>query len=143
MASGIFIVPALTLMFGLDIRYAIGASLVAVIGCSCGSAASAMENRLTNVRLAILLEIGTTLGALTGVVLSGVFAESALYLCSRRSCWSRPTRCSARGRPPARLRDSRFRGPVGDKVAAQLQLSRAGDTAGGRLQREPCGWECS
>lgn len=51
MAAGIFIVPALTLMFGLDIRHAIGASLVSVIGCSCGSAASAMENRLTNVRL--------------------------------------------------------------------------------------------
>jgi uncharacterized membrane protein YfcA len=39
-----------------------------------------MENRLTNVRLAILLEVGTTLGALTGVVLSGIFPESALYL---------------------------------------------------------------
>jgi uncharacterized protein len=80
MAAGIFIVPALTLMFGLDIRHAIGASLVSVIGCSCGSAASAMENRLTNVRLAILLEIGTTVGALTGVVLSGVLPKSALYL---------------------------------------------------------------
>ncbi len=80
MAAGIFIVPALTLMFGLDIRHAVGASLVSVIGCSCGSAASAMENRLTNVRLAVLLEIGTTLGALTGVVASGVFPESALYL---------------------------------------------------------------
>lgn len=80
MASGIFIVPALTLMFGLDIRQAVGASLVSVIGCSCGSAASAMENRLTNVRLAVLLEIGTTAGALTGVVLSGVFPSSALYL---------------------------------------------------------------
>ena len=80
MAAGIFIVPALTLAFGLDIRHAVGASLVSVIGCSCGSAASAMENRLTNVRLAILLEIGTTLGALTGVVLGGVFPEPALYL---------------------------------------------------------------
>jgi uncharacterized protein len=80
MAAGIFIVPALTLIFGLDIRYAVGASLVSVIACSCGSAASAMENRLTNVRLAILLEIGTTLGALTGVVLSGVFPSSALFL---------------------------------------------------------------
>ena len=80
MASGIFVVPALTLLFGVDIRYAIGASLVAVIACSCGSAASAMENRLTNVRLAILLEIGTTLGALTGVVLAGIFPSSVLYV---------------------------------------------------------------
>ena len=73
MAAGIFVVPALTLLFGIDIRYAVGASLVSVIACSCGSAASAMENRLTNVRLAILLEIATTLGALTGVVFSGIF----------------------------------------------------------------------
>lgn len=80
MASGIFIIPALTLLFGLDIHYAVGAGLISVIGCSCGSAASAMENRLTNIRLAILLEIGTTLGALTGIVLSGVFPESVLYL---------------------------------------------------------------
>jgi uncharacterized membrane protein YfcA len=80
MASGIFVVPALTLFFGLDIRHAVGASLVSVIACSCGSAASAMENRLTNVRLAILLEIGTTLGALTGVVLAGIFPSSVLYL---------------------------------------------------------------
>ncbi|SIO30130.1 hypothetical protein SAMN05444166_3611 [Singulisphaera sp. GP187] len=80
MAAGIFVVPALTLMFGVSIRHAVGASLVSVIACSCGSAASAMENRLTNVRLAILLEIGTTLGALTGVVLGGLFPSSALYL---------------------------------------------------------------
>ena len=79
MAAGIFVVPALTLIFGVDIRYAVGASLVSVIACSCGSAASAMENRLTNVRLAILLEIGTTLGALTGVVLAGIFSSSILY----------------------------------------------------------------
>ncbi len=80
MASGIFVVPALTLLFGVEIRFAVGASLVAVIACSCGSATSAMENRLTNVRLAILLEIGTTLGALTGVVLVGAFPSSGLFL---------------------------------------------------------------
>src|ERR1700677_1819617 len=80
MAAGIFVVPALTLIFGVDIRHAVGASLISVIACSCGSAASAMENRLTNVRLAILLEIGTTLGALTGVFLSGIFPDWVLYL---------------------------------------------------------------
>ena len=79
MAAGIFVVPALTLIFGVDIHHAVGASLISVIACSCGSAASAMENRLTNVRLAILLEVGTTLGALTGVALSGIFPSSVLY----------------------------------------------------------------
>src|SRR3954454_16499671 len=80
MAAGIFVVPALTLIFGIDIHHAVGAGLVSVIACSCGSAASAMENRLTNVRLAILLEIGTTLGAVTGVALGGVFPEPGLYM---------------------------------------------------------------
>lgn len=80
MASGIFIVPVLTQLFGLDIRHAIGVSLVSVIGCSCGSAADAVESRLTNLRLAILLEIGTTLGAITGVLLGGILPVSALYL---------------------------------------------------------------
>src|SRR6516164_3164612 len=80
MAAGIFVVPALTLILGIDIRHAVGASLVSVIACSCGSAVSAMGNRLTNVRLAVLLEIGTTLGALTGVILGGIFPSSVLYL---------------------------------------------------------------
>src|SRR5271154_6200187 len=73
MAGGIFIVPILTLLFGMNIRNAVGASLVSVIACSTGSAANFLENRLTNIRLAILLEVGTTLGALTGVFLSGIF----------------------------------------------------------------------
>lgn len=79
MAGGIFVVPALTLFFDVPIHYAVTASLISVIACSCGSAASAMESHLANVRLAILLEFGTTLGALTGVVLAGVFSPSVLY----------------------------------------------------------------
>jgi uncharacterized membrane protein YfcA len=67
MASGIFIVPILTLFGGVDLRTAIGASIVSVIACSCGSAASFLEGGLTNVRLAIVLETAMTLGALTGV----------------------------------------------------------------------------
>ena len=80
MASGIFIVPILTLLFGVDIHVAIGASIVSVIACSCGSAATFLKSRLTNVRLAIVLEIATTLGALTGVFLIGAVPESFLYV---------------------------------------------------------------
>lgn len=79
MASGIFIVPILTLLFGVDIHVAIGASLVSVIACSCGSAAPFLKGRLTNVRLAIVLETATTLGALTGVFLVGIASTSFLY----------------------------------------------------------------
>ena len=79
MASGIFIVPILTTIGGLDIHVAIGASIVSVIACSCGSAASFLRERLTNVRLGIVLETATTLGAASGVLLSGVVAVPALY----------------------------------------------------------------
>jgi uncharacterized membrane protein YfcA len=79
MASGIFIVPILSLFGGVDLRTAIGASIVSVIACSCGSAASFLEGGLTNVRLAIVLETATTLGALTGVLLVGLVPVSLLY----------------------------------------------------------------
>jgi len=79
MASGIFIVPILTLLFGVDIHVAIGASIVSVIACSCGSAAPFLKERLTNVRLAVVLETATTLGALTGVVLIGIVPTAFLY----------------------------------------------------------------
>lgn len=79
MASGIFIVPILTLLFGVDIHVAIGASIVSVIACSCGSAAPFLKERLTNIRLAIVLETATTVGALTGVFLIGIVSTSFLY----------------------------------------------------------------
>ncbi len=79
MASGIFIVPILTLLFGVNIHVAIGASLVSVIACSCGSTASFLKERLTNIRIAIVLEIATTLGALTGVFLIGTIQTTHLY----------------------------------------------------------------
>jgi uncharacterized membrane protein YfcA len=80
MASGIFIVPVLVLFGGLEMHTAVGASIVSVIACSCGSAASFLEGGLTNVRLAVTLETATTLGAVTGVLLTGVVPASALYL---------------------------------------------------------------
>jgi uncharacterized membrane protein YfcA len=79
MASGIFIVPILTMFGHLDIHVAIGASIVSVIACSCGGAAPFLRERLTNVRLAVVLETATTLGALSGVLLSGLVPVPVLY----------------------------------------------------------------
>jgi uncharacterized protein len=72
MASGIFIVPFLTLFEGASIRSAVACSIVSVIACSCASAALFLRGGLTNIRVAIVLETATTLGALTGVFLAGV-----------------------------------------------------------------------
>lgn len=79
MASGIFIVPILTMLCHVDLRDAIGASIVSVIACSCGSAAAFLKERLTNVRLAIVLETATTAGALTGVFLAGRIPNPFLF----------------------------------------------------------------
>jgi uncharacterized protein len=80
MAGGIFLVPVLTVFGRLDIHTAIGASIVSVIACSCASAKSFLGAHLTNVRLALVLEVATTCGALTGVLLSRVFPASYLFL---------------------------------------------------------------
>jgi len=79
MAGGIFIVPILTIFGHIEIHTAIGASIVSVIACSCGGAAPFLKNRLTNIRLAIVLETATTTGALTGVLLAGIMPVSYLY----------------------------------------------------------------
>src|SRR5580704_894989 len=80
MASGIFIVPILTMFARIDIHTAIGASLVSVIACSCAGAAPFLKERLTNIRLAILLETATTSGALCGVFLAGWIPTRYLFL---------------------------------------------------------------
>lgn len=113
MAGGIFIVPILTLLFKVDIHVAIGASIVSVIACSCGSAAPFLKERLTNIRLAIVLETATTLGALTGVFLIGIASTSFLYalfsailMISARQMYSRRremvevTEANSAGSPP-------------------------------------------
>ena len=79
MASGIFIVPILTMFGHIEIHTAIGASLISVIACSCGGAPRLLRSRLTNVRLAVVLETATTMGALTGVLLAGILPIPFLY----------------------------------------------------------------
>lgn len=80
MASGIFIVPMLTVLFGIDIRVAVGASLISVIVCSTASSGPLLKTGLVNIRLATMLEVATAFGALCGVLLIGMVPEQALYL---------------------------------------------------------------
>lgn len=70
LGGGIIITPALTLMLGIDIKYAIGASIISVIATSSGSAIAYLKDRITNVRVGMFLEIATTTGALTGAFFS-------------------------------------------------------------------------
>lgn len=80
LGGGIIVVPALTLLFGIDIRYAIGASIVSVIGTSSGAAAAYIRQGLTNLRVAMFLQLATTAGAVTGAFVSGFLRGRVLYL---------------------------------------------------------------
>jgi uncharacterized protein len=73
LGGGVVIVPMLTLLFGVDIKYAIGAALVSVIATSSGAAAAYVRDGYSNIRVGMFLEIATTVGALSGAAL-------ALYL---------------------------------------------------------------
>ncbi len=67
--GGVIIVPVLTVFLGMDIRYAIGASIVSVIATSSGAGAVYVRDRITNIRIAMFLEVFTALGAIIGAAL--------------------------------------------------------------------------
>jgi uncharacterized membrane protein YfcA len=71
LGGGVVLVPMLTLVFGVDIRYAVGASLMAVIATSSGAAAAYVREGYTNLRVGMLLEVATTAGAIAGAALAG------------------------------------------------------------------------
>src|SRR6266545_791134 len=86
--GGVFLIPFMTLALGIDIKVAIATSLIGVIATSCGAASVYVRDHLTNLRLAMFLEVATTLGAIVGAVvglllpapyLFGVFAAVVAY----------------------------------------------------------------
>ena len=80
LGGGIILVPVLTLFFHIDIRYAIAASLISIVATSSGAAASFIKDHLTNIRLAVFLEIGTVAGAITGFLISSYLKSQWLYI---------------------------------------------------------------
>ncbi|HWG19105.1 MAG TPA: sulfite exporter TauE/SafE family protein [Terracidiphilus sp.] len=88
LGGGVVIVPVLTLVFGVDIRFAMGASLVSVIATSSGAAVAYVREGLSNIRIGMFLEIATTVGAIFGAYLvaristhwiAGIFGIVLLY----------------------------------------------------------------
>ncbi|HEY9603574.1 MAG TPA: sulfite exporter TauE/SafE family protein [Allocoleopsis sp.] len=78
LGGGVVIVPLLTAVFGVDIRYAVGASLVSVIATSCGAASAYIKEGYTNLRIGMFLEVATTIGAIVGALLATVISVKAL-----------------------------------------------------------------
>ena len=80
LGGGIIVVPALTLLLGVDIHLAIGASIISVIATSSGAAAAYVRERLANLRVAMFLELGTTLGAISGAYIAGLLHPRWLFV---------------------------------------------------------------
>src|ERR1700724_128880 len=78
LGGGVVIVPVLALLFHVDLRYAIGASLVSVIATSSGAAAAYVREGFSNIRIGMFLEIATTLGALVGAYLTAMVSTHAI-----------------------------------------------------------------
>jgi uncharacterized membrane protein YfcA len=80
LGGGVVVVPALTLALGVDMKYAIGASLVSVIATSSGAAAAYVREGFSNIRIGMFLEIATTIGAIAGAFLASRFSTHALAI---------------------------------------------------------------
>ena len=73
--GGMIVTPILTIALGLDIKYAIAASIVVVIATSSGSAIAYLKDKVINLRVAMFLEIFTTIGGLVGAIITGIVAS--------------------------------------------------------------------
>lgn len=78
LGGGIIVIPLLTLGFGIDLNYAIGASLVSVIATSSGAAPAFIKEGITNMRIGLFLEIATTIGAVMGAMLAVYIGDKSI-----------------------------------------------------------------
>ena len=137
LGGGVVLVPLLTLLFKVDIRYAIGASLVSVIATSSGAAAAYVREGFSNIRIGMFLEIATTLGALLGANLAARVSTHAIaivfgFVLLFSAYFSRKPRTDAeRAIPP-------------DPLATRLRLNGSFPDADGvrnyNVQHVPAGW---
>ena len=80
LGGGVVVVPMLALLFHVDIRYAIGASLVSVIATSSGAAAAYVREGYSNIRIGMFLETATTVGAIVGAAIAMHVSGSAIAI---------------------------------------------------------------
>jgi uncharacterized protein len=137
LGGGVVVVPMLSLLLGVDIRYAIGASLVSVIATSSGAAAAYVREGLSNIRIGMFLEVATTLGAIAGAILAMHVSTSAVSIVfgvvligSASLSWKRPAKSASDASP--------------DVLATRLRLNGSFPEESGirkyNVRRVPLGW---
>lgn len=135
MAGGIFVVPLLTAVAHTPLKVAIAVSLVSVVACSCASAPRFLAARITDLRLAVVLEVATATGAFVGVLVIGNVPNAVLF-----GLFSAVLLASAVQILAGRRRDEDLRPPAGD-VDLRLRLGATGDDTLSpyRVHRVPLG----
>jgi uncharacterized membrane protein YfcA len=137
LGGGVIVTPVLTLFLGVDLRYAIGASLVSVIATSSGAAAAYVRDGFSNIRVGMFLEIATTMGALCGAFLGTHVPTSALSimfgLILLEAAWQ-----AARSQPHT---ESAIRpDPLGDRLRLNGSYSNNGKTESYAVRRVKTGF---
>jgi uncharacterized protein len=116
LGGGVIITPAMVLLLGIDLHYAMGAALVSVIATSSGAAAAYVREGLSNIRIGMFLEIATTVGAVCGAFAAAKISPSVLGvvfgMVLLHAAW-----VSTRGHPAPRP------GEKDDPLAARLRLN--------------------
>jgi uncharacterized protein len=124
LGGGVVLTPVLTLLFGVDFRYAAGASLVSVIATSSGAASAFVREGFTNLRIGMFLEVATTSGAIIGALVTSSVPKTALALILGivllHSAWLSMRGVEEPANPPAT-----------DRLAQRLRLDSAYPTAAG------------
>jgi uncharacterized membrane protein YfcA len=128
LGGGVVVVPLLALGFGVDLRDAIGVSLVSVIATSSGAAAAYVKEGFTNVRIGMVLEVGTTFGAITGAFVAVLVTKSVLGIMFGLILLV-SAYLSLRGK-----REEEYTGPM-DKPSEFFRLSGTYPAAGGVLRK--------
>jgi uncharacterized membrane protein YfcA len=124
LGGGVVITPAMVLLLGIDLHYAMGATLISVIATSSGAAAAYVREGFSNIRIGMFLEIATTVGAVCGAFAAAKISPSILGVLFGvvllHSAW-----ISTRGRPAPRP------GETDDPLAARLRLNGSFPTLDG------------
>ena len=80
LGGGVVVIPALVLLFGIDIHYAMGASIISVVATSSGGAIAYMRDGYTNLRIGMLLEVMAVIGAVVGAFLVTLLSANGIAI---------------------------------------------------------------
>lgn len=129
LGGGVVVIPLLTLGFGVDMRYAIGAALVTSIATSSGAAAAYIKEGITNVRIGMFLEIATTTGAVIGAIVAMYLDK--VYIAVIFGC----VLIFSAVRSISKKEENIDYAAPGDKLGEKLKLNGSYPTKDGRIEK--------